>query len=308
MKKLFLTFCLLATSVSLSAPIKDSTLSGKITDWPAGKTGELQLRLLDYLTDQKDAVLARTPIDPAGNFTLKLPDAAALAKVLPAKDAVYSYGGACQGSLTLSPAAQVNFFDLQAFVEDKLVSNVKYRTSRTPWPWLSENFAFQELAFASAATKLDGAASCDLQNSPFYDQNGSRMRVETTATLAAGWNTLTGTEGSKTVFSDAPMPGTAFWHVQIGYGGIGLRPGPTDDQKSVQVLALTPGGAAEAAGLKVGDLILAVDGHPVDPANVGAMAERVRGEEGTTVTLTVKRGEQTLTLPIKRQFVSLSRP
>lgn len=307
MKKLFLTFCLLATSVSLSAPIKDSTLSGKITDWPAGKTGELQLRLLDYLTDQKDAVLARIPIDPAGNFTLKLPDAAALARVLPAKDAAYSYGGACQGGLTLSPAAQVNFFDLQAFVDGTLVSNVKYRTSRTPWPWLTANFAFQGLAFSTAATKLDGAASCDLQGSPFYIQNGSRMRVETAASMAAGWNTLTGTQGSKMVFTDAAMPKAAFWHVQIGYGGIGLRPGPTDDQKSVQVLAVTPGGAAEAAGIKVGDLILTVDGRPVDPANVDGMSERVRGEEGTTVTLTVKRGEQTLTLPIKQQFVSLSK-
>lgn len=305
-----LPFAALAVVLSTSAlavPIPNSTLSGTITDWPAGQTGEMQLRLLDFITDQAEVVVLSTKIDGTGNFSLKLPDAKALAKVLPDKDSSYSFAGACRGSLSLESAAQINFFDLRAFVDGKQVSNVKFRTSRTPWPWLADNFHFQTLAFASANTSIDGAASCDLQNSPFYSQNGSRMRVEVTAKLAAGWNTLSGTNsGSKMVLGDEAMPGNAFWHVLIGYGGIGLKPGTTDDKKNVQVLSVTPGGAAEAAGIKEGDLILAVDDTPADPNNLPGMAERVRGEENTTVTLTVKRGDQTLKIPIKRQFVRMN--
>lgn len=306
MKKLLMLGLLTVVASAFAAPVAGNALSGKITDWPAGKTGEMQLRLLDYLTDQPDTVLATTTIDTDGNFKLALPDAKALAKVLPDKDTSYSYGGVCSGSLMLEPAAQINIFDLRAFIDGKEISNVKYRTSRTPWPGMVDGFKFQELVFASVATSVDGGASCDLADSPYYDQNASRMRVNTTANLSAGWNVLSGTDtGSKTTFSDEAMPKNAFWHIQVGYGGAGMTPEVTADKQNIRVAALKEGMPAAAAGVKVGDLVLAVDDLPADPNNLPAMAERVRGEEGTTVTLTIKRGDQTLKIPIKRQWVQV---
>lgn len=292
------------TATAFAAPVKDNTLEGKITDWPAGKTGEMQLRVLDYVTDKPDVVIATTPIDADGNFKFKLPDAKALAKVLSAKDTSYSYAGLCSGSLTLDKAAQMNLFDLIAVQDGKVLGNARFNTSRLQWPWLADNFKFQTLAFSTADTAVDGAASCDLQSSPNYDQNGSRMRVETTAKLNAGWNALSGTDsGSKTIFTDEAMPANAFWHVLSGYGGIGMQPQVTDDKKNVRIAALQEGMPAQAAGLQVGDLVLAIDDYKVDPNDLGTAAAHVRGDENTTVVITVQRGGETLKIPVKRAFI-----
>ncbi|MCA9138437.1 MAG: site-2 protease family protein [Planctomycetales bacterium] len=60
------------------------------------------------------------------------------------------------------------------------------------------------------------------------------------------------------------------------------------------VKALVADGAAEKAGLKVGDVIQSIDG--VEQLNVGSLLLRLAKE--TPVDLTVKRGEQTLSLSI----------
>lgn len=46
-----------------------------------------------------------------------------------------------------------------------------------------------------------------------------------------------------------------------------------------------PGGPAEAAGLRPGDRILAVDGQPVTGLSLDEVARRIKGPEGSTVTL-----------------------
>ena len=57
---------------------------------------------------------------------------------------------------------------------------------------------------------------------------------------------------------------------------------------------------AEAAGLQPGDVILAVDGQSVNGSTLQDQVGKVRGEPGTKVTLSLKRGEQTLDLTITR--------
>ncbi len=57
---------------------------------------------------------------------------------------------------------------------------------------------------------------------------------------------------------------------------------------------------AEAAGLQPGDIITAIDGESVDGATLQDEVGRVRGEAGTKVTLTLKRGERTFDLEITR--------
>lgn len=305
-KQLALMTTLALGSTALALPIQNNTLSGQITDWPGGKPGELQLRLLDVATSHPEVVVASTAIDAQGKFTFKLPNAAALVKVLPAKDSTYSFEGDCTGSVTLSPTAQINFFDLIASQGGKVVSNAKFRTSRTPW--LGTGDRVQQLVYASAATTADGAASCSVSNSAFTSSTSGRLRLEITAPLASGWNVLAGEVkgGTKVVYSADPMPKNAFWHVLIGYGGIGLRPALTDDGKGVQVKEVMAGGAAEAAGIKPGDILLAIDDVPLTSTDLAALGERVRGEENTTVTLTVKRGTETLKFPLKRLFVRLN--
>ena len=68
-------------------------------------------------------------------------------------------------------------------------------------------------------------------------------------------------------------------------------------------LADTP---AEAAGLQPGDVVLAVDGDPVDGSTMNDEISRIRGEPGTDVTLTLEReGGEPFDVTITRAEITL---
>jgi putative serine protease PepD len=62
--------------------------------------------------------------------------------------------------------------------------------------------------------------------------------------------------------------------------------------------ALTPGGPAETAGIKPGDIVLAVDGQPVSSGPELVVAIRAHNP-GDTVRLTVRTGQVTRTVPVR---------
>jgi carboxyl-terminal processing protease len=66
------------------------------------------------------------------------------------------------------------------------------------------------------------------------------------------------------------------------------------------VVAPISGSPAEAAGVQSGDVILAVDGVNVNGSTIDDQVAKVRGPEGTDVTLTLRRGEEELELTITR--------
>jgi putative serine protease PepD len=61
---------------------------------------------------------------------------------------------------------------------------------------------------------------------------------------------------------------------------------------------LTPGGPAAAAGIKPGDVILAIDGQPVNSLPELVVAIRAH-EPGETVRLTVSTGGTRRTVPVR---------
>jgi carboxyl-terminal processing protease len=68
----------------------------------------------------------------------------------------------------------------------------------------------------------------------------------------------------------------------------------------LEVVAPLADSPAEAAGLQSGDIIQAVDGVSVNGSTLQDQVGKVRGESGTEVTLTIKRGERTFDLSITR--------
>ncbi len=68
----------------------------------------------------------------------------------------------------------------------------------------------------------------------------------------------------------------------------------------VEVVSPTKGTPADAAGIRTGDLILAVDGVEYLGTELDKCAAAIRGEAGTDVTLTVRRGNETYDLTITR--------
>jgi carboxyl-terminal processing protease len=71
------------------------------------------------------------------------------------------------------------------------------------------------------------------------------------------------------------------------YYGIGMTIGPRNNH--IVVIAPFAGTPAYKAGVRPGDVIVAVNGKPTDNMSTEEVAELVRGPKGTTVTLTILR-------------------
>ena len=74
------------------------------------------------------------------------------------------------------------------------------------------------------------------------------------------------------------------------YQGIGAYVDVTGEY--VKVSSAMPGSPAEEAGLRTGDLVIAVNGKDVTGISPSVVLLDIRGPEGTTVTLTILRGDE----------------
>lgn len=82
------------------------------------------------------------------------------------------------------------------------------------------------------------------------------------------------------------------------YVGIGVTIQYTEE--GIEILEVNPNGSAKQAGLKVGDIIVKVDGQNVVGMTTGEVTTLVRGEENTTVALEFLRGEERMTADVTR--------
>ncbi|HYM09806.1 MAG TPA: S41 family peptidase [Bryobacterales bacterium] len=77
------------------------------------------------------------------------------------------------------------------------------------------------------------------------------------------------------------------------YAGVGMTVGPRNRfggrENGTVVIAPFPKTPAYRAGIRPGDVISKVDGESVENLSVNDVAKRLRGEKGTTVTITVLR-------------------
>ncbi len=87
------------------------------------------------------------------------------------------------------------------------------------------------------------------------------------------------------------------------YSGIGATIEFDPDGRAFSIVSITPGAPSEEAGLQVGDVLTAVDGSDCANMTQDELVSHVRGEKGTIVVLTVKRGAQTLDIPIRRAAI-----
>ncbi|MDR1571244.1 MAG: S41 family peptidase [Clostridiales Family XIII bacterium] len=87
-------------------------------------------------------------------------------------------------------------------------------------------------------------------------------------------------------------------NAQGEFSGIGAALRKNDGENPL-IDSVLPGGPAEKEGLLAGDAITLIDGAPCADASLAEAVERLRGEEGTTVALMIRREgaefEKTLT-------------
>lgn len=83
--------------------------------------------------------------------------------------------------------------------------------------------------------------------------------------------------------------------------GIGIQVGIKDEK--VTVIAPIEGSPAERVGLKSGDIILKVNGEEMAEPKLENTVSKIKGEAGTSVDLTISRGEEVLDVTIPREEI-----
>lgn len=89
------------------------------------------------------------------------------------------------------------------------------------------------------------------------------------------------------------------------YVGIGITIQVTEDQKGFLVTKVNAGGPADQAGMLPGDIVVAVDGIDIRDMDIDETGTLVKGEENTTVDITVERSGEALTLTVTRMLVQV---
>ena len=88
--------------------------------------------------------------------------------------------------------------------------------------------------------------------------------------------------------------------MENAYVGIGVTIEQVEHE-GFRITEVQEGGSAREAGIQTGDLLIAVDGQDVREMTAGEVRTLVRGDEGTAVSLTMLRREESMTLSVERR-------
>ena len=91
------------------------------------------------------------------------------------------------------------------------------------------------------------------------------------------------------------------------YRGIGVLLQNTEEG-NIEIVRVYPNTPAEAAGLRIGDVLVAVDDYEVsglDGRTYSEAVNRIRGIDGTSVTITILRDGERLEIPVDRGVVNV---
>lgn len=75
---------------------------------------------------------------------------------------------------------------------------------------------------------------------------------------------------------------------------------------NIIIMKTLPGSPAEKAGLQTGDIIKKINGQAVDALTINQVLNLIRGQAGTSVTLTIQRSSQTLEMTLVRAKITFS--
>ena len=89
------------------------------------------------------------------------------------------------------------------------------------------------------------------------------------------------------------------------YVGVGITVTEREDGY-IDVVEVVRGGPAERAGIEAGDVLTHADGVDLATLTMDETTGIIKGEEGTTVQLTIRREEITLEMDVKREFFEVT--
>ncbi len=131
------------------------------------------------------------------------------------------------------------------------------------------------------------AQALDLVREDYVDQQAVSAKQQTYGAIEGMLDSL-GDDGHTRFLSPDEVEQNR-QELSGSYVGIGV----TLEDKGGKIVVSSPmrGSPAEEAGVRSGDVIVAVDGENVEGDGIGAVASKVRGPEGTRVWITLRRGE-----------------
>ncbi len=88
--------------------------------------------------------------------------------------------------------------------------------------------------------------------------------------------------------------------------GIGIYMAKNTEANKIQVLTPIKGSPAEKAGILPGDLIVAVDGVAYTADEMSIASTKIKGEEGTNVTIEILRKTENMTFELKRESIKVN--
>jgi len=94
------------------------------------------------------------------------------------------------------------------------------------------------------------------------------------------------------IYMDAKMYKEFMIETEGSFGGVGIVIGVKD--KMLTVVSPIEGTPSEKAGIKSGDQIIKIDGNDSKDMALDEAVSKIRGLEGSTVTLTIRRGSEPL--------------
>ncbi len=110
-------------------------------------------------------------------------------------------------------------------------------------------------------------------------------------------------EDPYTVFLDPEKSESFLENIAGNFEGVGMEIGIREDE--LRVISPIKGTPAEEAGMRPGDVIIAVDGVSTKNMSLGEAVNEIRGPKGTSVVLSILRQGQDLDITIVRDVISI---
>ncbi|MBQ3214879.1 MAG: S41 family peptidase [Oscillospiraceae bacterium] len=87
------------------------------------------------------------------------------------------------------------------------------------------------------------------------------------------------------------------------YVGVGVTVQAREDQQGLDIIEVTKGSSAAEVGIQTGDRLIQVGDTSIADMSINDVGAMIRGEEGTTVELTVVREGQILSFTVERRRI-----
>jgi hypothetical protein len=269
-------------------------IAGQVVDGRGAPAPAYTLLVFRHDGVARHLIVARSLVDPRGRFEVRVPagsyelvaSAPGWAPSAPTRAAA----GATDVTLTLSAGATLRGTVVDAADQHPIGDA---RVAREA----SSGGASIQPANAGALARPDG--TFELTGIPPGDLSititatGFNPRIESGMTASDG-ATLGPLSLGLTRVAEGAQPSTELVGIGIVFSA---------DGDELRVTRILPGGGAEAAGIVPGDRVAAIDGLPVAPLGVDGAVSKIRGIAGTTITVTVHRGNQRIPLIVTRSKI-----